>query len=787
MIRALRISRLGCPRTRRVAVLSAVLAIAIGTLIWCSHSIISTCESRVRNGEYSSAVDFCLRDYRATGDLSSLAWAAKAYMYLQDMEHAEALANQLVDGPLAGDGHAVLSYVELVRGHLELGRYHAQAAVSKHRAAGDERGLANDLASLSSAAWQLGDFNAALNAANEALEVARRLHDPRREVNAYLAQADALRRLGDTRTARAALASALELATDPCDITWARLRNGMCIAADEQYGLALLEFASATRANRNCRSPEVTRAISLMEAWLLRTSDPDGALARLDSLGDQALDDVEAIVLRGYLAADRGAFDEAERYLARGADLQPPHADWPWEIACARAELSEHRRRGDGLAEAESHFRRSAGMVAALRSTARLGSAFLVASHRGPYDGLIALYARTGHWRDAFAVMLDLDASDMLRATAEERASREGMHLSIPISAKPLAMTPPIDVDAVLSAWSSRDLVIVIAQAPRQIGPGHERVYRIRVTHGIVSGEDVGSATEARQWANALFADPSDRKAAQLLGRMIVPPDPPVGSTLYVLAVGSLGKIPLAALRDGHGRLFVGTVPMVRVLSLHTDCVASNGDMAPVVIADPLGNLDGAKREGEVVAQALGPEARVYGASTHQPATRAQLWTARDAALLHVAGHVGERGRWRALQLFDGDVDSTEIVQWRLAPRIAVLAGCGSAAAKDEEGWGSLAAALLDAGTSVVIATDRSIDDKAALVVVHDFYAQPDWRADPARALGRAQAALDIKAAVSQDEATKERTWAAFSVLGRAPSIPGQSTQNCARANVRDQ
>src|SRR6185295_8332057 len=121
----------------------------------------------------------------------------------------------------------------------------------------------------------------------------------------------------------------------------------------------------------------------------------------------------------------------------------------------------------------------------------------------------------------------------------------------------PLDTTPPMEVDTVLSAWRSRDLVIVVAQTPRQIEPGHERVYRIRVTHGIVSGEDVGSATEARQSANALFADPGDRKAAQLLGRMIIPPDLAGGSTLYVLAAGSLGKIPLAALRDERGQLFV--------------------------------------------------------------------------------------------------------------------------------------------------------------------------------------------------------------------------------------
>jgi len=83
-----------------------------------------------------------------------------------------------------------------------------------------------------------------------------------------------------------------------------------------------------------------------------------------------------------------------------------------------------------------------------------------------------------------------------------------------------------------------------------------------------------------------------------------------------------------------------------------------------------------------------------------------------------------------------------EIVQRGLAPRIAVLAGCGSAAATDEEGWGSIAAALLESGTLVVIATDRSVGDAASLSLMRDFYAQSDWRTDSARALARVQQAL---------------------------------------------
>jgi CHAT domain-containing protein len=251
---------------------------------------------------------------------------------------------------------------------------------------------------------------------------------------------------------------------------------------------------------------------------------------------------------------------------------------------------------------------------------------------------------------------------------------------------------------------------------------------------------------------------------------MIVPPGT-AGSTLHVLAIGALAKAPLAALRDDDGSPSIGRRPLVRVLGLRANGPESRGTGPAIVIADSRGNLPSASAEGAIVAAALGSGALVYGSSTSLPATRDRLWAARDASLLHMAVHVGERGQWRALHLADGNVGPSELVQRRIAPRIAVLAGCGSAAALDEEGWGSIAAALLESGTAMVIATDRSVNDEATLSLMRELYAQPDWRTDPARALARVQLALGARASTSNDEATKARSWAAFSVLARPPEV----------------
>lgn len=343
------------------------------------------------------------------------------------------------------------------------------------------------------------------------------------------------------------------------------------------------------------------------------------------------------------------------------------------------------------------------------------------------------------------SVVLEMDASDMLRATARGgfAIDRVALDPEAPAAAAPRSAT----VDSVLSAWRARDLVIVIAPGERPLGAGGERAYRLRAHDGDLTGEDIGPARQARQWARALHAEPGDRDTARALGRLLVPPGPG-DRTLHVLAIGELGGVPLAALRDDTG-LIVGRRPLARVLALRASHPGSSGDGPSLIMADPKADLPSARQEGEAVWAALGRTVELVGAGRPAAATSDRLWTARDARLLHIASHVGIRGRWRALRLADHDVIPSEIVSRQLAPRLAVLASCGSAAALDEEGWGSIAAALLEAGTAVVIATDRSVRDQAALALMQRFYAQPDWADDPARALGRVQQEADHQGAAS--------------------------------------
>lgn len=750
--------------------------VGAGALWWWSARppARSECEQAVFSGDLKWDVGLCLAGYAFTGDEQELLWAAQAYISRGELESAEVLARGLLPGPLGADGHRILSFIMLSRYLGGDARMHASIAVWAHTFTGDEQALAKDYISLAQAAWQVGDLMASLEAADQALQLARRLGDLRKAVAAYLARADALRRMGHKHAAAKALESAFALAEKPCDKAWIQLKQGMCEMELELEKVAALTLVDAAVANAQCSSRVIKTAIALNQASLLRRAAPRATAALLDEVERAEGVKVETQLMRGYLAADRRALEEAAEHLARAADMPPPDTDWPWLIELARAELAELRGGPSGDQFAVDSYRRSIAMVTALRSSSSNRAAQFVSSHHGPFDGLIGLLARSGRWRDVLGVVLELDVSDMLRAYAPEPVGiGSGSSEDGPVLKNPATRLPPRSpsVDEILTAWRGRDLVIVIAQSRHRIGSGHERVYRLRVRDGEVTGQDVGDAGVAQQWAEALSLTPGDRAAARGLGAIFVPAEPSA-ERLHVLAIGTLGKVPLAALRDSDGLLASARRPMGRVLALHARGPEASGASRAIVITDPQGNLPAAAEEGRMVVEALRGTVQLAGAHTGIRATRERLWDARDAELLHVAAHVRASGQRRVLRLADGDVDPAEMAQAHLAPRLAVLASCGSAAAADEEGWGSFATALLEAGTVAVVATDRSVNDAASLRILSAFYAQPDWRTEPVRALARVQRDLDTRVVDSAAAPeTNPQNWAAFSVLLRPPHI----------------
>lgn len=756
-----------------------VAVAVIGVLAWSLlRQPRTSCAQDARFDDLRHRSEACLASYQQTGNQDDLALAAKAYAAVGDPVRADALAYRLLSDRRDGDAYAILGETALQRHDLNEARRYAALAHDAHAWSrdelqrSDELRLVDDAVLLCRAAWQVPDLGAAWQAAEEAVERARRSNDRHAQVISQLASAEVLRRTGDLAGADAALFQATNLATAPCDGAASHLGRAMLRRDGEQGGQASVELTEATKANRTCGSRAIANEILLQEAWLLRsearadTSRLRLAGAKLDELARTAGEQPESLLLRGYLAADQGDLAGADRYLERAEQLDGADPGIGWAIAWARAEVAEQL--GGGFAE--HHYRRSIASIGAMRATARARSAYLLDRYRGPFDGLIALLARQGRWRDVLAVVLELDASDMLRAVATARVTLERARWGEP-AFTPGEIAPAVPaVDDVVAAWQGREVVVVVAPSRRRIASGHERAYRVRIADGQVTGEDVGDASLARDLAAELYERPGNRQTARALGAMMIPPGPATG-TLHVLALGPLGKAPLAALRDDTGALIIARRPLERILALATAQPAPPRTDRAVIIAAPRGERPGSALEGAIVARALGSDAQRAGSGTGAAATRSVLWSARDADLLHLAGDIVAAPPWRVLRLADGDVEPAELVWRGVAPRIAVLSSNSSAVAMDEEGWGSLASALVQAGTEVVIATDRRISDTDPLLVIPGLYDQPGWRTDPARALARVQRALDAWSSTSVNDESSASSWAAFGVVRRPPYV----------------
>jgi hypothetical protein len=691
------------------------------------------CESLRAAGDWAGAAAACRVAYQATGSPAHGALLADALMRREEWAEVEPLAIALQSTNLRGVAFRLRALVEDSRQAVVPAAVYASTALAVHAQEGDTAELLRDAHVLGRIWWHHGALDASLAAAGLVRDLALLLGDRTAAGFGEIGRADAFRMLGDHAAADDAMAAAVELLDRPCDRVWPNLRQGQLHLARRLLVFAEQSLTDALVDATACGQPAIIDSVHLnLGALALALHRPDDAerhVMRVPAPGP------EGDYLRGLVAFERGDLAGADALLARAENASLPDAEWRWEIADARAQVAEAQ--GDD-AGAEGAYQRVLVAVAELRRRTPDSTPHVVAAHRAPYEGLLALRARQGRWRDALAVVMELDASGSLHES----------------SGTPPSPAPVISVDDVIAAWRGRDLVIVVAARSGLGPPGRARVWRLRVIDGEVTGTAAGDASEAVVLADRLGLDPADGAAAAALGAMIVPEGQ---GELHVLTVGPLAQVPLARLRRG-GSLAIARRPILRVLGvLPRPRRTLPWTSAAVVIGDPRLDLPAAATEASRVAREQ--DATLFlGAD----ATLAALASAASADLLHVAAHTDRRRRDVVLHLADGDVTPAILRARGIAPRLAVLSSCGSADAPDEGGWGSLAAALLASGTEIVIATQQTVVDADAAELVRRFYAA-DGRRSPAAALAAAQVELARQAPTS--------SWAAFTALAGPPEL----------------
>jgi tetratricopeptide (TPR) repeat protein len=734
---------------------SALAALAGIATLECSSSE-PPCQQAVLDRAWALAAEQCELAYRQSRHHDDGIALANALTKLNDHAAAADIARDLMGTPVRGSAHRMIGEAAYRRRSVLEAAAHTTAALAIHIAAGDDAEIMRDAHVLSMLWKKEGWYDAALEAAGMCRDAATRAGDRRALGYCELARADAYRMLGDPRAAATAMEGMIAAVEAPCDRAWAHLKLGLVQLQLQAPATAMarLAFEQAMTLARTCDRDSVSPAAHANLAWVSRaTGEPADAVAHLDAIEG---DHFEKRILFALLAADRGDLAAADVHLAATAALPAPDAQWTWYAAHLQAQVAEER--GDEVA-AMAGYQRAIDLASALLARTTENAPYVVATLRASYEALFAMHARAGWWTDALLVIAQLDMDDLLRSAAAAGSFGAG-GITAPTGVAPgaHATVHPIaertySAESILAAWRDRDLVIAVAPAPRWIGRARERLWQLRVQGGRVSGAAVADADEANELARTLAGTPLDRDAATRLGGLLIPDVAPSSHALDVLLVGELGALPIAALRHGDA-LVMARRPLVRVLGLVPRAPPGRRSGA-VVLGDPRRDLPRAAAEAVRAAQRLGTAAHL-----HEAATAERLASARSADVLHVAAHVHRYARDFALHLADALVRPADIVSAGIAPRLAVLASCGSAAARDQGGWGSIAAAFLRAGTDLVAATQWSVGDDAAAAIVDRFYAEGGADA-PARALAAAQVAI-AAASTSPD-------WAAFTVLASPP------------------
>lgn len=594
-------------------------------------------------------------------------------------------------------------------------------ALGRYLAKGDRRGVSRASCDLARAATARSQFDEALAWSELCVRVLAPTDHQRRR-NALLALADARDLAGLGALALEALFDAEDAAGSPADRGWAYLKHGaiMLDRHTERDAAGALEFLDRARAT----GPDATLAIAieLNRAVALAALDRDGAAAAALAAAVQL--DPESVArpmyghVRGVLAAHRGDTALAEQLLhdAIAAEVPPDYA------IEAHLLLARIYRRTQRDADAERMLAAAIAIVEALRSGGGLELRPWILAHRTtPYHELVQLRVDAGRHADALATMAALHARSWLDRDAGAAAA--------PTAAALLALAGDREV-----------LVLVEAGAT---------LWRAHVRDGAVA---VDAIADGAALLEALERAPDDRAAATRAGEALIPAAVVASDrVLTIVAAGRLATVRFAALRRGD-RTLVDDRPIARLPGLAAmQCPRRVADGAAVVIGDAVGDLPAARAEARALATRLGVEPRV-GAD----ATTAAVIAARDARLLHVAVHGSSSRAGGAIELVDGRLDATAIRAHAIAPREVVLAGCHTGTSPDAETWGGLPSAFLAAGSAVVLATTRSIDDADAAAMMRGFHDQRG--ADPFRRLAAAQRASTLPASA----------WASFAAWGVA-------------------
>ncbi|HEX3127040.1 MAG TPA: CHAT domain-containing protein [Thermoanaerobaculia bacterium] len=474
---------------------------------------------------------------------------------------------------------------------------------------------------------------------------------------------------------------------------------------------------------REQRPAEALRLFANLEA--LASGSPDG---RLRAAYGQA----QAQAALGDLAAALGILRRSESLLDEQSLQVPLHEGRETFLATRQALVSFHvellldqGRNAEALDVARQARSR---IVRQLERSDRLAS--LPPERRTEWERLLSIYQER---RSA----LETRAEDDWRLPADRLRSEQAARR--------------VESEAAKRFLDQAFLVLGTPEARRDERPRPPRPGELTLAYyPLRHGRWVGFAADVRTVLARRFDLPADLPDQDELARRVLLPfrvQIREAGRLRVLASGPLQKV------DFHALPFEGDVLLAKRSVIYGLDLPAAKPVQPrgrraLLVADPRGDLPGARDEVRTVRKALESGSRPWNAEEMKdteasaPAVRRRLAT---ADLLHYAGHgtFSGLGGWDSSLLLAGDTRLTlgDLLALDRVPSWVVLAACDAGQSSSETSVESLglAHAFLLAGSRAVVASTRPADDRGVPLFFADLYRQLDREPDLAEALRRAQ------------------------------------------------
>lgn len=496
---------------------------------------------------------------------------------------------------------------------------------------------------------------------------------------------------------------------------------------------------------REERPAEALARFGHLEDLAAQTSSPGGRLRA-------AFGQARSHVALEDLAAALATLHQAETLLDEQSLQVPVHEGRETFMATRQAIVSLHveilldEGRTREALDVARHAR--SRMLRQLEHSDRLAS--LTADQRAQWEHLLAEYHRK-------------------RTALEERAKNDGWLPADQLRFERAARK--VEAESAKKLLDQAFLVLKgSGEKPRE-EPPPLRPGELTLTYHPLPQGWVGFAADEKTVTGHRFELPPEAlsRPAELSRRLLLPFQAAIerAGRIRILPSGPLRRIDFHALPFA-GDILLARAPVVYGLDLPVSAGSAQPGRHALLVADPRGDLPGARAETRIVREALEAGPRPW-TTEELEGSMASAESVRDRLasvdLLHYAGHgtFSGPGGWESSLLLAEETRLTlgDLLALDRVPAWVVLSGCDTGRSSTETSVESLglAQALLLAGSQAVVATTRPADDRTVPGFFAELYRQ--WEHEPdldlAVALQRAQ--------LSWRQENPRVDWAGFRLL----------------------